>query len=229
MVIRLRIEGGSAERNTPPTADLNLHDFCTDKSDGIHKDPLDCDHFIDCANGKTFVFHCPPGTVFNHAIENCDIPRNVPSCGKGGSQTTNVQGYCWTIQKLIPWFVSFLALVFQIISKRLHAACGRFQTEYVSGFKFLLSYSWNCCCCVSVPVFLAATRLTGLSFFSFSFSCCSCWSLNTHWAWPFPDWIRFMISDGSFVVPVILLWWSSSSTSCSDRYLLRYCLYVYLC
>ena len=30
--------------------------------------------------------------------------------------------------------------MFQIISKRLHTACDRFQTEYVSCFKFLLSY-----------------------------------------------------------------------------------------
>lgn len=58
----------------------DIDNFCQGKTDGIQADPTDCAFFFDCANGRTFRESCAPGTVFNPAISNCDMPDAVPSC-----------------------------------------------------------------------------------------------------------------------------------------------------
>lgn len=42
--------------------------------------PSDCQKYLLCANGETYILECGDGTVFNPALGNCDWPRNVPGC-----------------------------------------------------------------------------------------------------------------------------------------------------
>ncbi|KAL8597655.1 hypothetical protein ACOMHN_031590 [Nucella lapillus] len=58
----------------------DLTNFCKTRSDGIHADPTDCQHFIDCANGHTFRERCAPGTGWRDDIFTCDLIANVPGC-----------------------------------------------------------------------------------------------------------------------------------------------------
>ena len=40
-----------------------------------------CNHcFCECANGYPFELCCPPGSVFNPALNVCDYPANVNGC-----------------------------------------------------------------------------------------------------------------------------------------------------
>ncbi|XP_070186220.1 chitotriosidase-1-like isoform X2 [Littorina saxatilis] len=59
---------------------LDLHSFCKDKTDGVHADPTDCGHFMECSNGYTYRMACALGSVFSPSILTCDHPDNVPSC-----------------------------------------------------------------------------------------------------------------------------------------------------
>ncbi|XP_064646971.1 chitinase-3-like protein 1 [Lineus longissimus] len=52
---------------------------CAGKTDGLYADPKDCSIFHQCANGRDYVTSCPPGTLFNGVIMNCDWATNV-SC-----------------------------------------------------------------------------------------------------------------------------------------------------
>lgn len=59
---------------------------CPDGYQGITKHPFDCNKFLNCANGQTFVQDCAPGTLFNPLIGNCDFPHNV-DCDQPGART----------------------------------------------------------------------------------------------------------------------------------------------
>ncbi|CAH1962569.1 unnamed protein product [Acanthoscelides obtectus] len=50
---------------------------CPDGFQGITKHPTDCQKFLNCANGQTFIQDCAPGTLFNPKLGNCDFPYNV--------------------------------------------------------------------------------------------------------------------------------------------------------
>ncbi|XP_076629427.1 uncharacterized protein LOC143345828 isoform X2 [Colletes latitarsis] len=47
---------------------------------GMLAHPSDCLKYLQCNNGETFIRNCPPGTVFNPAINGCDMPFNVIGC-----------------------------------------------------------------------------------------------------------------------------------------------------
>ncbi|XP_041364781.1 chitotriosidase-1-like [Gigantopelta aegis] len=74
--------------DTPQRTTHNMHvtmppsgsGLCAKFGDGIHTDPADCNHYVDCAGGREFHFKCAPGTVYNDQIHNCDFPVNVPKC-----------------------------------------------------------------------------------------------------------------------------------------------------
>ncbi|XP_061195477.1 mucin-2-like [Saccostrea echinata] len=54
--------------------------FCSTHGYGIHRDPADCGMFYQCGPNLEYHEQCPPGTVFNKAIQNCDHPSRVPEC-----------------------------------------------------------------------------------------------------------------------------------------------------
>ncbi|XP_050533340.1 uncharacterized protein LOC126901133 [Daktulosphaira vitifoliae] len=50
---------------------------CPNNYNGILPHPYDCSKFLSCANGRTFIMDCGPGTLFNPTISVCDHPYNV--------------------------------------------------------------------------------------------------------------------------------------------------------
>lgn len=50
---------------------------CPPGQTGLVPHPFICEKFLNCANGRTFVQDCGPGTVFNPNIQACDWPANV--------------------------------------------------------------------------------------------------------------------------------------------------------
>lgn len=58
---------------------------CPDNYQGLYKHPTDCKKFLNCANGRTFIQDCAPGTLFNSNLGNCDFPSNV-KCETSGYQ-----------------------------------------------------------------------------------------------------------------------------------------------
>merc|ERR1719295_2503841 len=61
---------------------VNAATVCKDRSlsNGIHKDPTDCKHFVECWDGATTRKICPAGTAYNPKIKNCDFIANVAGC-----------------------------------------------------------------------------------------------------------------------------------------------------
>ncbi|XP_018571935.1 uncharacterized protein LOC108911476 [Anoplophora glabripennis] len=70
------INDSNCQRNTT-VAKKSKEPKCPDGFQGITKHPSDCKKFLNCANGRTFIQDCAPGTLFNPAIGNCDFPYNV--------------------------------------------------------------------------------------------------------------------------------------------------------
>ncbi|KAK9892447.1 hypothetical protein WA026_019899 [Henosepilachna vigintioctopunctata] len=50
---------------------------CPNGAVGLHAHPYDCSKFLNCANGRTFVQDCAPGTLFNPKMMICDFDYNV--------------------------------------------------------------------------------------------------------------------------------------------------------
>ncbi|XP_030380373.1 uncharacterized protein LOC115628426 [Scaptodrosophila lebanonensis] len=50
---------------------------CAVGATGLQPHPYDCNKFLNCANGQTFVQNCGPGTSFNPAIGTCDHADKV--------------------------------------------------------------------------------------------------------------------------------------------------------
>ncbi|XP_071057276.1 uncharacterized protein [Onthophagus taurus] len=50
---------------------------CPDGQSGLFPHPYDCQKFLNCDHGRTFIQECGPGTVFNPKIKVCDWPYNV--------------------------------------------------------------------------------------------------------------------------------------------------------
>ncbi|XP_044739287.1 uncharacterized protein LOC123300724 isoform X2 [Chrysoperla carnea] len=50
---------------------------CPTGFSGLIPHPTKCDSFLNCANGRTVVQKCGPGTVYNAKILGCDFPQNV--------------------------------------------------------------------------------------------------------------------------------------------------------
>lgn len=59
---------------------VDLSGLCPKRFSGYAAYPGDCGRFVQCHGGRTFIKTCPAGTVWNSKINNCDWPRNVPSC-----------------------------------------------------------------------------------------------------------------------------------------------------
>uniref|UniRef100_A0A914WGH0 Chitin-binding type-2 domain-containing protein n=1 Tax=Plectus sambesii TaxID=2011161 RepID=A0A914WGH0_9BILA len=49
-------------------------------NDAYLRDPNNCQLFYRCLNDQPVEFNCPPPTVYNAAIMNCDYKTNVPEC-----------------------------------------------------------------------------------------------------------------------------------------------------
>lgn len=47
-------------------------------------DSKNCGQFMNCANGRGFVFDCPEGLAFNQATYQCDWPDLVAECDAEG-------------------------------------------------------------------------------------------------------------------------------------------------
>lgn len=65
-------------KTVAPTADVDdIDHFCTGQGNGMYPHPHDCQKFIQCSNGATFVRTCSNGLLFDPAINNCNWPNNV--------------------------------------------------------------------------------------------------------------------------------------------------------
>jgi chitinase len=64
--------------NPAPTVDPT--DFCSNSASGLYKYPGNCEKYIQCHNGRSYVQSCSPGTVFNSNNNQCDWPANVLEC-----------------------------------------------------------------------------------------------------------------------------------------------------
>ncbi|KAJ8674874.1 hypothetical protein QAD02_010660 [Eretmocerus hayati] len=60
---------------------------CPKGFSGLTRHPNDCNKYLQCANGATYVMDCAPGTVFNPASKVCDWLANVPECARGHTET----------------------------------------------------------------------------------------------------------------------------------------------
>ncbi|NEU36016.1 chitin binding domain-containing protein, partial [bacterium LRH843] len=49
---------------------------------GLMAHPTDCDKFLNCDNGRTFIQQCGPGTLFSPDLRVCDYPQNVDCPGE---------------------------------------------------------------------------------------------------------------------------------------------------
>lgn len=47
-------------------------------------DSKNCGQFMNCANGRGYVFDCPEGLAFNQATYQCDWPDLVAECDAEG-------------------------------------------------------------------------------------------------------------------------------------------------
>ncbi|EDV95796.1 GH15575 [Drosophila grimshawi] len=55
---------------------------CSPGKSGLEVHPYDCTKFLNCANGRTFVQSCGPGTAFSPSLMTCDYKDKV-DCGDG--------------------------------------------------------------------------------------------------------------------------------------------------
>ena len=68
----------------PLVMSTDVHHYCIHMADGVYVISGNCHQFIECSNGLTFILTCPPGSVFNTNINNCDRQENVPQCENSG-------------------------------------------------------------------------------------------------------------------------------------------------
>jgi len=61
----------------PGDIQVDIKLFCNGKETGIYSHPTNCEKFIQCSNGYTYVQECPSGTLFNSSHLYCDWPENV--------------------------------------------------------------------------------------------------------------------------------------------------------
>lgn len=57
--------------HTEPTVQCDIN------QSGLIAHPYDCDKYLNCANGVTFIMTCGPGTQYNPLMQICDWPQNV--------------------------------------------------------------------------------------------------------------------------------------------------------
>ncbi|XP_050429551.1 uncharacterized protein LOC126838845 isoform X3 [Adelges cooleyi] len=78
----------SSSQDIPSTDSTKIK--CQNGFNGIQLHPNDCSKFLSCANGRTFVMDCGPGTLFNPTISVCDHPYNV-QCNRIIETTTTAE------------------------------------------------------------------------------------------------------------------------------------------
>ena len=69
---------GTTTKTTHPgenAVDMKL--FCKGKESGLYSHPKNCEKFVQCSNGYTYVQECPAGLLFNSSRLYCDWPANV--------------------------------------------------------------------------------------------------------------------------------------------------------
>ncbi|XP_067647443.1 uncharacterized protein teq isoform X3 [Eurosta solidaginis] len=62
----------------------NVQTLCPVGVDGLAPHPNDCTKFLNCANGKTHVQSCGPGTAFSISMKVCDFKEKVDCIGRDG-------------------------------------------------------------------------------------------------------------------------------------------------
>lgn len=61
---------------------VNENVQCPPGVSGLHPHPQDCEKFLQCSNGQTFIQNCGPGTGFDSLRLVCDYKEKV-QCGSG--------------------------------------------------------------------------------------------------------------------------------------------------
>ncbi|XP_011290630.1 uncharacterized protein LOC101896627 isoform X2 [Musca domestica] len=61
---------------------VNENVQCPPGASGLHPHPQDCEKFLQCSNGQTFIQNCGPGTGFDSLRLVCDYKEKV-QCGSG--------------------------------------------------------------------------------------------------------------------------------------------------
>jgi len=58
--------------------------FCSGNNDGLYMVPNNCTAYYRCANGKTYIHHCPPGLIFSGRFKRCfpyfRVPERAEEC-----------------------------------------------------------------------------------------------------------------------------------------------------
>jgi len=55
---------------------IDYNHFCLHLSDGIYRDPRNCQKFFECSYGRTFHKDCAPSTYYNDHTHVCDVPSH---------------------------------------------------------------------------------------------------------------------------------------------------------
>ncbi|XP_017843015.2 uncharacterized protein LOC108600134 isoform X2 [Drosophila busckii] len=69
---------------------LDASPQCGAGVNGLQAHPFDCTKFLNCANGRTFIQDCGPGTAFDPVMLICDYKHKV-NCGAGGAGVGRAQ------------------------------------------------------------------------------------------------------------------------------------------
>ncbi|XP_075160377.1 peritrophin-1-like, partial [Haematobia irritans] len=79
---------GHHESNSEFQSNSN-HVECPAGVTGLYPHPHDCEKFLQCSNGQTYIQSCGPGTGFDSIRFVCDYQEKV-QCGSGSSWGTTV-------------------------------------------------------------------------------------------------------------------------------------------